>query len=144
MNQADFQDFQTILSFYYKNLLKINSIDYIKSTIVLSQIISSVSEKNTFQPYASSFYLNRIYALVDNQTYSNNYLQQNLFIFLQYFLQENNLQLKDGELLIDENQEIILSLDYLSYFLKNILLYNVSFSDTLKFDNLLSIINIYL
>ncbi len=144
VNQSDFQDFQTILSFYYKNLLKINSIDYIKSTIVLSQIISSVSEKNTFQPYASSFYLNRIYALVDNQTYSNNYLQQNLFIFLQYFLQENNLQLKDGELLIDENQEIILSLDYLSYFLKNILLYNVSFSDTLKFDNLLSIINIYL
>lgn len=35
-------------------------------------------------------------------------------------------------------------MDYLSYFLKNILLYNVSFVETSKFEDILSIVNIYL
>lgn len=144
VSEADYVDFQKIMTFYYKNLLKINSIDYINSTIILSNILVSGWEKNVFEAQISSFYLNRIYALVDNKTYSWNYLQQNLLIFLQHFLQENNLQIKDGELLVEENQEIILSLDYLSYFLKNILLYNISFSDAWNLDNLFSIINIYL
>lgn len=144
VSEVDYTDFQQILTFYYKNLLKVNSIDYINSTILLSNIILSEWEKNVFESQISSFYLNKIYALVDNKTYSGEYLQQNLLIFLQHFLEENNLQLKDGELLLEENQEIILSLDYLSYFLKNILLYNISFSDSWNLDNLFSIINIYL
>lgn len=144
LSQADFQDFQKIIAFYYKNLLKINSIDYIESTLVLWDILAWWSIQSQLKTNISSFYLNKIYALVDNQTHSNTYLQENILTFLQYFLQENNLQLKDGVLLINENQETVLRLDYLSYFLKNILLYNVSFVETSKFEDILSIVNIYL
>lgn len=144
LSQSDFQNFQNIIAFYYKNLLKVNSIDYITSTLALWDILAGWWKESQLKSNISSFYLNKIYTLVDNQTHSNTYLQEHIFTFLQFFLQENNLQLKDGVLLIDENQEIVLRLDYLAYFLKNILLYNVSFSDTSKFEDVLSIVNIYL
>lgn len=144
ISSKDYHNFQFILSHYYKNLLKINSLDYINSTIFLSNIIGDRQPTHLSYITPSSFYLNKIYTLVDNKIYSQNYLQQNLLFFLNAFLKENQIQLQDGELLIDENKEVIIKLDFLSYFLKNIVLYNISFSDTENLSNILQVLDLYI
>lgn len=144
INPENYLNFRDVISYYYKNLLKINSIDYIGNVLTLSDIIVSVdNSKTNYKLAISSFYLNKIYTLIDNKTYSQDYLQQNLLTFLNYFLAENEIKLKNWELLIEDNKEVILKLDYLSYFLKNILTYNLTFWDNKNFDNVLNIIEIY-
>lgn len=144
INPEDYLKFRDVISYYYKNLLKINSIDYIKNVLTLSDIIVSVdNSKTNYKLAISSFYLNKIYTLIDNKTYSSNYLQQNLLTFLNYFLIENEIKVKDWELLIEDNKDVIIKLDFLSYFLKNILIYNINFSKE-NFDNVLNIVEIYL
>lgn len=144
INPEDYNNFQFILSHYYKNLLKINSLDYINSTIFLSKIIWEWQHNRLAHSDSSSFYLNKIYTLVDNKIYPEHYLQQNLLFFLNAFLSENQIQLQDGELLIEENKEVIIKLDFLSYFLKNIVLYNISFSDTENLSNILQVLDLYI
>jgi hypothetical protein len=96
INPEDYLNFRDVISYYYKNLLKINSIDYIGNVLTLSDIIVSVdNSKTNYKLAISSFYLNKIYTLIDNKTYSSNYLQQNLLTFLNYFLIENEIKLKD-------------------------------------------------
>jgi hypothetical protein len=46
-------------------------------------------------------------------------------------------------LLIEDNKDVIIKLDFLAYFLKNILIYNINFSKE-NFDNVLNIVEIYL
>lgn len=143
-SQNEAQEFRKILAFYYKNLLKVNSIDYVQSTLTLAEILVSIDYNTQVTVTPSSLYLNKIYSLIDTKIYETNYLQQNLLFFLDNYLQENNLELKNSILVVKPDKALFEELDFLSFFLKNILLYNVSFDDTKNFDNILSITNIYL
>ncbi len=143
LDEKEYIEFKKVLLYYYDVLLKINSSDFIDNALILSEIVLGIENKQ--KSFGRSAYvLNKMYSLVDSNIYKDNYLQTNLLVFLNDFMQENQLLIQNGNLLIEKNQENNFKIDYLTFFLKNILLYDVSFWDKKSFDNILHIYQVYL
>lgn len=143
LNPKEYDEFKKILYYYYDNLLKINSLEYIDKIFIFSEIISKDEWNNNFSLLESSFFLNKIYSLVNNKTYNNDYLQANLLEFLKYYLEENKVDITENYTISVKNKNILLRMDYLSFFIKNILLYNLNLSDTKNLENIFNILKVY-
>lgn len=146
LDEKEYNDFNIVLSYYYKNLVNINSIDYIDNVLTLSDILISNSQvKKSFTLSKSSFYLNKIYFLLNNWTFSQDYIQKNLMSYLEYFMVDNKINFKDNISTFElwDDKTLLLKLDYLSFFLKNILLYDITFKNQNDFDNILNILASY-
>jgi len=141
LDKKEYDDFKNILLLYYKNLLKVNSIDYVNNAILLSDIIIGINWNSKTNLLNSSLFLNKIYS-INNNTFKESYLQSKLWEYLKYFLDENKIKLKDKMLEI-ENKHLIFSLDYLSFFLKNIFLYDITFQDKNVLENTFNILDDY-
>lgn len=146
LDEKEYNDFNIVLSYYYKNLVNINSIDYIDNVLTLSDILISNSQvKKSFTLSKSSFYLNKIYFLLNNWTFSQDYIQKNLMSYLEYFMVDNKINFKDNISTFElwDDKTLLLKFDYLSFFLKNILLYDITFKNQNDFDNILNILASY-
>ncbi|MDD5770425.1 MAG: hypothetical protein PHE25_05645, partial [Candidatus Gracilibacteria bacterium] len=144
LNKVEYDKFIKIIYYYYDNLLKINSLDYIDNTFLLSEIILNHKSGTNLSFLKSSFFLNKVYFLINNKTYELDYLQTSLLEFLSYYLKENHINIENDYSIKVENKNIIKTMEYLSFFIKNILLYNVKFSDVNNIKNILGIYNIYI
>lgn len=142
IDTKEYENFKNIILFYYKNLLKINSLDYVDNAILLSDIIIDIEWNKKINLLNSSFYLNKIYS-INNNLFLDTYLQSKLWEYLKKFLDENNIILWD-KLLEIKNEELISNLDYLSFFLKNIILYDITFQDKTVLENTFNILDNYL
>ncbi len=138
INPDEYDNFKKIILFYYKNLLKVNSLEYVDNAIMLSDIIIKIDWNNLKNSLShSSFYLNKIYS-INNNTSSKTFLQAHLWEYLEDFLKENKIQN------LEKSNDLVLKLDYLSFFLKNIFLYNMTFADNQTIDDIFWIIKTYL
>lgn len=143
IDEKDYNEFKKILYYYYNNLLKINSLEYIDKIFIFSEIISNAEWTKKYSLMKSSFFLNKLYSLVNNKTYNNDYLQANFLEFLKYYLKENKVDITWDYNISIKNKNIILRMDYLSFFIKNILLYNLNLSDSKNLENILNVLKIY-
>lgn len=142
LNENEFHKFLPVLYFYYNAYLKINSLDYIKNTTILSEIIMEVNgnKKDVLKSY---FYLNKIYSLVNNKTFDNGDLQSNFLEFLKLYFDEKHISLNGGFQLTIKDIKMVWELDYMSLFIKNILIHDITFSNTSKLVNVFWIFKIY-
>lgn len=139
----EYNTFKNILYYYYDNLLKINSIEYIDKTFLFSEIISKDKEFSQFKLLKSSFFLNKVYSLINNKIYTINYLQSNLLDFLKYYLEENQIKIENKYTINIKDEKVVIKIDYLLFFIKNILLYNLNLSDSKNHQNIFNIFRIY-
>ena len=142
LNEIEFKKFLPIMYYYYDAYLKVNSLDYIKNATILSEIIMEVN-RNKKDVLKSYFYLNKIYSLVNNQTFDNADLQANFWEFLKLYFDEKHISLSSSLLLNIKDVKMVWELDYMSLFIKNILLHDVSFSNVSKLANVFEIFRIY-
>lgn len=140
----EYNTFRNILYYYYDNILKINSIEYTDKTFLFSEIIFKDKANSKFSLLKSSFFLNKIYSLINNKTYNNDYLQSNFLNFLKYYFEENNLKLEDNFFITIKNNTNFIKIDYLLFFIKNILLFNLNLSDSKNQQNIFNILKIYI
>lgn len=142
INYDEYEKFRIVLYYYYDLFLKVNSLEYINKSFVLSEIIFKDQWLVKFKFLESSFYLNKVYNLTNAWIYKNDFLQENFLNFLRNYLKENNIELtKDYK--INVNKNITQKLDYLSFFLKNILLNNVDLTISKSQYDVVNIIKIY-
>lgn len=142
MSPVEFNEFLPILYQYYEAYLKVNSLDYLKNTVTLSEVIMEINgnKKNVLKSY---FFLNKIYSLLNNGTFTSNDLQMNFLDFLKMYLDEQHISVGSTFLFKVQDQKIVGELDYLSLFIKNILLNDVSFEQNQKLENVFNIFKIY-
>ncbi|MBW7954522.1 hypothetical protein H3C61_01790 [Candidatus Gracilibacteria bacterium] len=140
----EFNNFKKIFSYYYLSILKINDINFIDKVIIFAKINASINDFQNKEIEKSYFYLNKIYFLVDSKKEEKSFLQKNIITFLNSFLAENNIKLKEDNIDIKNSKDNNSKIEYLLFFLKNILTYDVDFSNRESIGKLLDTYKIYL
>lgn len=143
ISQEDYEEMYDLITYYYNNLLKINDVWYINNAFALSKILveldwNNFKNKNT----NSSFLLSKLYNIIDNSDFWKVKLQENIISYLTSFFKENWITIDDTtkSLIVKNWAKVTSDLESLSFFLKNVLLYNTTFSD--KNANVLNTISI--
>lgn len=140
----EFNNFKKIFSYYYLSILKINDINFIDKVIIFAKINASINDFQNKEIEKSYFYLNKIYYLVDAKKEEKSFLQKNIITFLNSFLAENNIKLKEDNIDIKNSKDNNSKIEYLLFSLKNILTYDVDFSNKESIWKLLDTYKIYL
>ncbi len=139
----EFNSFKSVFSYYYLSILKINDINFIDKVITFAKINTSINDFKNKEIEKSYFYLNKIYFLVDVKKDEKTFLQKNIITFLNNFLAENNIKLKEDNIDIENSKDSNSKIEYLLFFLKNILTYDVDFSNKESIWRLLDTYKIY-
>lgn len=144
IDEKEFLDFKKVIEYYYK--LSINSTDFddIETTFVLSNVLHYYKWTTLANKYKSSFYINKIYNLVDVNEFENKDLQDNLIVYLNDFFVWNKIDFdeKKYELKIKDDK-VFSDLQYLGFFLKNIIITTLSANDEKSFDSFIKTLWIY-
>lgn len=137
------ENFQKVLFWYYYHLLKVNSLDYIYSTMELAHIIETLEQKENHPGFVSYFYLNKIYSLIDLWVERKIFLQKNLLIFLKNYLTDSELKIVNDTMNFAEKPRALKEVDALSYYLKNIFLWDLTFADNHQMENIFETLDLY-
>lgn len=143
LDNNEYNNFKLVLYYYYDLFLKLNSTKYISKVFSLSEIIIYSNWDFKKELLQSSFFLNKIYYMINFKKADNTFLPDNLLIFLKQYFVENAILLDDKNNISIKNNFKILKLEYLSFFIKNIIIYNFDFSDSNKLESITNILNIY-
>lgn len=143
LNEKEYINFQKIIYYYYTTLLKINSVDYIDKVFLFSEIISKGKDFSQFKLLKSSFFLNKIYSLINNKIYTINYIQWHLLDFFKYYLEENKIKIQDKYKIKIQDEKAITKIEYVMFYIKNIFLYDLNLADVNNHTNIFNILKIY-
>gem|GEM_PF-3211629 len=123
---------ENILLDHYKYYLRISSVEYIDSVYALGNILMHLSKTST-SIQRSSFFANKIYALVEDDSYPKTFVSNYLTLYLTHLSKETTLPLSSiqsverhhitsaAQSLKIGEKEFIQELEYLAYFLKAVI-----------------------
>lgn len=145
LSQEDYYSVLKVISFYYNSLLNINDYGYIDNAIKLSQLIYNLNNKKSNLLLDTYFYLNKIYSLNEVKKFNKGSLQQSLIDYIILFFDTKKISIDKNILFFDiDKEKFSFDLEYLWFFLKNILLFDIDYWDYKNFNLTLKLFNFYL
>jgi len=121
---------ENMLLMYYTHYLRIDSVEYIDSVFTLGNILMHLSRSSTMIQ-KSSFFVNKIYALIEDESYPTRFLSNYLTIYLKNYFDERTLPsggsierhhiAKAAYELKISDEDFIQELEYMAYFLKAVI-----------------------
>lgn len=144
ISEEDYMDIINVLITYYDWLIKQNSIWHFDIIIYLSDVLSELNPEFINKISSKSyFYLSQLYDLLNKWLLSDNQFQSDFVTFLENFMVETWIVLSWDYDIIDFSKSEDIVLEFLSFFIRNIIINNTSFDNLDNISNFLFINNFY-
>lgn len=140
LNQDNYFEFKKIIEYYYKIWIYSENFDSVESVYLLSEMLNKYKNNDFSSIKKSSFYLNKLYNLIDLNDVWYNDIKDKIILYLDSYFKENNVIYNSKKYEISTNNDKIFNeLQNLSFFIKNIILNTTDLSQKNDFNDLLEI-----
>lgn len=126
-----YTDFKKVIEYYYKISIRSKDYDTIETTYLLSQILHSYKNLSIDNISKSNFYLNKTYSLSDLNWFDSQELQKQIMVYINNYFTENDLSYDKNKYILSIGKKTdFTDLQYLNFFIKGVLLNEITPKDT--------------
>ncbi len=144
IDSSGFTDLQDIVSYYYKFLFSYGTQKDLEKIFFLWNILWHINDTWDLSPtLTSSVFLNNMYQNFHNNIGTNRSLHSSILHYIDFLFQEHRITFDRNNYVIQVPEKSLISLDYIAFFLSNILIYDTTFESEQQVNDFANMLWVY-